>query len=143
MTRSPLTDVASDWHDVVTALGLRVLPHSSFVPIDVWLTDPRRPARVMRLLARGTTVRLQAFDSDDLAALMLRSECDCQEHRLAGAAGRIALRPGARPLEEWSYDGAADGWTGVTAGMLDRNDVAPILGRLWPHRAETRLAVPA
>ncbi len=128
MTDSPY----AHWHDALSRLGLRVLPHSSFVPIDVWLTDPRQPSLVLRLLARGTTVRLQAYDHDDLTALLLRSECDCEDHRLAGAAGRLALRPGATPVDEISYDGAGRrGWTGVAAALLGRDAVAPILEELW------------
>jgi hypothetical protein len=132
------------WHDVVTRRGLRVLPHSTVVPIDVWLADPRVPSRVVRLLARGTTVRLLSYDSSDLSALLLRSECDCEEHRLAGAAGRLVLRPGAEPLDEASYDGAArHGWTGVAAARLRLDEVAPILEELWSASTGTRVAASA
>ena len=135
---------APRWHDVVTRRGLRVLPLSTVVPVDVWLADPRVPSRVMRLLARGTTVRLLRYDSSDLSALLLRSECDCEEHRLAGAAGRLALRPGAEPLEEVSYDGAArHGWTGVAAARLRLDEIAPILEELWPVPVESRVAASA
>ena len=108
------------WHDVVTRRGLRVIPNSSVVPIDVWLTDPRVPSRVTRLLARGTTVRLLGYDSSDLSALLLRSECDCEEHRTAGAGSRTVLNPGAAAAAEVVFDGARElGWRGYEAGLLD------------------------
>ena len=119
------------WHDVLARRGLQLLPNSTFVPVDAWLVDPRTPSRVLRLLGRGTTVRLITYDRRDLCVLLLRSECDCEEHRLAGAVGRLVLRPGAESLEETSYDGAAlHGWTGVTAALLRPDEVAPILDHL-------------
>ena len=121
----------ASWADVLSAHGLRVLPHSQLVPIDAWLADPRSPSRLLRLVARGTRVRLTVFDRSDLTTLLLRAECDCEEHRQAGAAGRPALRPGTVPVAEAVYDGAQrDGWTGVEAGHLRPDDVAPLLAHL-------------
>lgn len=119
------------WADVLGARGLTALPHSTFVPVDAWLTDPRSPSRLLRLVARGTRVRLTAYDRSDLTTMLVRAECDCEEHRQAGAAGRPALRPAARPLTEVVYDGARRaGWTGVAAGLLAPDEVAPLLAGL-------------
>ena len=121
----------ASWTDVLSAHGLRVLPQSQFVPIDAWLVDPRSPGHLLRLVARGTRVRLASYDRSDLTTLLLRAECDCEEHRQAGAAGRPALRPGAAPVAETVYDGAQrHGWSGVEAGLLRPDDVAPLLDRL-------------
>lgn len=125
------TTLVTSWAHVLSAHGLRVLPQSQLVPIDAWLADPRTPSRLLRLLARGTTVRLLLHDRSDLTTLLLRAECDCEEHRLAGAAGRPTLRPGVSPLAEVVYDGAARaGWTGVQAGLLRPDGVAPVLDEL-------------
>lgn len=118
----------SAWAAALTRLHLRALPHSTYVPVDAWLADPLAPSRLLHLQARGTRVRLAVHDASDLTTLLLRAECDCEEHRQAGAAGRPALRPGASPLAEVVYDGAAEaGWTGVAGGRLRRDEVAPLL----------------
>jgi hypothetical protein len=132
------TSLATSWAHVLSAHDLRVLPRTQLVPIDAWLADPRTPARLLRLLARGTTVRLMAYDRSDLTTLLLRAECDCEEHRLAGAAGRSALRPDASPVAEVVFDGAERaGWTGVEAGLLRPDGVAPVLDELLGALAAT------
>ena len=78
--------------------GLTVLPQSHLVPVDVWLRDAS--GALLHLTGRGTTLRLRAYDATDLTAVLLRSECDCRAHREAGAAHRVALRPGATPVSE-------------------------------------------
>lgn len=126
------TLLTSAWSDVLATHRLRVLPHSRFVPIDVWLEHRHSPGQVLHLLARGTRVRLTAYDRSDLTALLLRAECDCEEHRQAGAAGRLVLSPGAVPVAAAEYDGSRRaGWRGVQAGLLRRGEVAPILDGLW------------
>jgi hypothetical protein len=127
MTTTPL----ATWAGVTAARDLRTLPQSRFVPVDAWLIDPRRPSEVLNLLARGTRVRLRVYDRSDLTTLLLRAECDCEEHRLAGAVGRPVLNPGAAPRAEATYDGAARaGWSGVAAGLLRPDEVAPVLDEL-------------
>jgi hypothetical protein len=125
MTTSSTTGA---WADALAALHLLPLPHSTYVPVDAWLLDRTSPDRLLHLRARGTTVRLTAYDARDLTSLLLRAECDCEQHRQAGAAGRLVLRPGARPLDAAVYDVAAEaGRTGVAAGLLRADDVAPLL----------------
>lgn len=131
------TVTTPSWADVLAAHGLRVLPQSQFVPIDAWLTDLRSPSRILRLTARGTRVRLRAYDRSDLTTMLVRAECDCEEHRQAGAAGRASLRPGAAPVAEVVYDGAQRaGWTGVAAGLMRAEEVAPVLDALLRDLAE-------
>ena len=113
------------WKAALADLHLRELPQSSYVPVDAWLVDLLVPGRLLRLQARGTKVRLSAYDAADLTTMLVRAECDCEQHRQAGAAGRPALRPGAVPTAEAVYDGAVEaGWRGVEAGLLRADDVA-------------------
>jgi hypothetical protein len=123
--------------------GLTVLPQSHLVPVDVWLRDGA--GALLHLRGRGTTLRLRAYDASDLTAVLLRSECDCRAHREAGAAHRVALRPGARPVSEAAYDGAArHGWSGVEAAMLRGEALADVLQELLAvmvEPVETTLAV--
>ncbi len=111
--------------------GLTVLPHSHLVPVDLWLRSGS--GLLLHLSGRGTTLRLRAYSDSDLTAVLLRAECDCQSHREAGAAHRVALRPGAVPSASLVYDGAArHGWTGVEAALLRPVALRPILDELVP-----------
>ena len=105
--------------------GLRVLPQSHLVPVDVWLAGP---GSLLHLTGRSTRVRLRTYSASDLTTLEVRSECDCRSHRDAGAAERVVLRPGALPTAEAVYDGAAHhGWTGVEAARLGVLELVPVL----------------
>lgn len=138
------------WSPRLAARGLVVLPQSHLVPVDVWL---RRTAdgTLLHLTGRGTTLRLRTYADSDLTVMLLRSECDCQSHREAGATHRVVLRPGAAPATEVAYDGAAlHGWTGVEAARLGVAALAPVLDRLLATTAapvhapgSTRLPSPA
>ena len=137
---TPLT--FSAWTSALTAQGFTVLPSSHAVPIELWLRTPRN--EVLHLRARGTRVVLRRYTAAALAGLILRSECDCEEHRTAGAATRTTLAPGSVPLAEAVYDGAADlGWVGYQAGLLDVPTAAALFDRLLPEvsaRRATRVA---
>ena len=123
-----MTDLLS-WSTHLAARGLRVLPQSHLVPVDVWLRDAA--GTLLHLTGRGTTVRLRTYDESDLTVVLLRAECDCRSHREAGVAHRVALRPGAVPSVEVAYDGAArHGWTGVEAALLRPTGLGPILDEL-------------
>lgn len=106
------------WTELLRARGFVVLPASHRVPVELWLREPS--GHVLHLRARGTSIVLRRYDAADLTGLILRSECDCEAHRQAGAARRTVLAPGAMPLAEARYDGAAEhGWTGVRAALVD------------------------
>ena len=121
---APLT--FAQWSDRLRADGFVVLPQSHAVPVDLWL---RRPdGHVLHLRGRGTRLVLRLYEPSDLTTVLLRAECDCEAHRTAGAAGRPVLAPGATPLAETEYDGAAEaGWTGVAAGLLGVPEAAGLL----------------
>ncbi len=127
MTISPLTFTA--WTATLAADGYTVLPSSHAVPVQLWLRDG--DGQVLHFLARGTRITLRSYRPSDLTGLILRSECDCAEHRTAGAAQRTVLVPGAVPLAESAVDGRRDfGWRGIEAGLLDVPSAAAILDRL-------------
>ena len=129
---APLTFAA--WTSALTIRGFTVLPSSHAVPIELWLRTQR--GDVLHLRARGTRVVLRHYSAAALAGLILRSECDCEEHRTAGAATRTTLAPGAVPLAETVYDGAGElGWVGYQAGLLDVPSAAVLLDRLLPEVA--------
>lgn len=124
------------WTAALSARGFTVLPSSHAVPIELWLRTPVRGGGndVLHLRARGTSVTLRRYSAAVLAGLILRSECDCEEHRLAGAATRFALTPGAVPLAEAVYDGAAElGWSSHEAGLLGVPAAAVLLDELLPQ----------
>jgi hypothetical protein len=126
MTTSHLTFAA--WTAALAERGLTVLPSSHAVPIELWARDDEG---VLHFQAQGTRVRLRRYEASDLTGLILRSECDCEEHRSAGAARRVVLRPGATPLAEAQVDGSAEfGWTGFEAGLLDVPTAAVLFDRL-------------
>ena len=115
-SQSSLTFAA--WVSTLSARGHSVLAASHAVPIQLWLRHP--DGSVLHFLARGTRVTLRRYDGSDLTSLVLRSECDCEEHRTAGAGSRTVLAAGAVPSAEVVFDGAeALGWTGYEAGLLD------------------------
>lgn len=113
------------WTTDLAARGFRVLAASHAVPVQLWLVTPDGSA--LHLLARGTRVTLRRYAASDLTALVLRSECDCEEHRTAGAGVRTVLAPDAWPVAEVVFDGATErGWRGCEAGLLDLASAAEI-----------------
>lgn len=134
---SPMT--FSTWTRSLSGRGYAVLPTSHAVPVSLWLRDGDSVAgpgsdRVLHFSARGTRLRLTAYRPSDLTTLLLRAACDCEQHRQAGATGRVVLNPGAEPLEVHELDGAqVFGWTGHEAALLPLQDAAGILESLLPR----------
>jgi hypothetical protein len=123
---APLT--FGTWTAALSARGWTVLSPSHAVPVQLWL---RSGDTVLHLLARGTRVVLRRYDASDLTGVILRSECDCSEHRTAGATSRTVLAPGTAPRGEVVLDGrTAFGWTAHEAGLLDVPAVAGIFESL-------------
>ncbi|MGN6576565.1 MAG: hypothetical protein ACTHKG_12830 [Nocardioides sp.] len=112
-------DPFTSWTTDLARRGFGVLPASHAVPVELWAVPPGDPRSVLHLRARGTRVLLRRYAASDLATLLLRSACDCAEHRTAGADARTVLVPGAVPVAEVAYDGAArHGWRSHEAGLM-------------------------
>ena len=108
------------WVADLSARGHAVLAASHAVPVQLWLREPGDRGTVLHYLARGTRVTLRRYAATDLTTLVLRAECDCEEHRTAGAGSRTVLTPGATPIATVVLDGAKEfGWSGAEAGLLD------------------------
>ncbi len=122
----------ASWTRALSARGYGVLPTTHAVPVSLWLRDGDPiTGRVLHFAARGTRLRLVAYQPTDLTTLILRAACDCAEHREAGATGRVVLNPGAEPLEVHELDGAkVFGWTGHEAALLPLQEAAGILESL-------------
>ena len=134
MTSSaPLTFPA--WTAALGDRGLTVLSPSHRVPVELWLRSAEHG--LLHFFARGTRVVLRAHRPEDLTWLLLRSECDCAEHRTAGAGRRLVLRPGAVPVAEVVLDGAAaHDWRGYDAGLIDVPTAAAVFDRLLAALSE-------
>jgi hypothetical protein len=124
-------DRFASWTAHLARRGFGVLTASHAVPVELWAIPPGDPDSVLHLRARGTRVVLRRYAAGDLATLVLRSECDCAEHRAAGASGRTVLLPGAVPEAEVVYDGAArQGWRSHEAGLLEVDEAAAVFEEL-------------
>jgi hypothetical protein len=143
----PLT--FAGWTRALSARGYGVLPASHAVPVSLWLRDadpegglnegPDDDGRVLHFAARGTRLRLAVYRPSDLTTLILRAACDCEEHRQAGATGRVVLNPGAEPVEVHELDGAkVFGWRGHEAALLPLHEAAGILESLLPRLTPRR-----
>jgi hypothetical protein len=139
-----MTTFAS-WTRALSARGFDVLPSSHAVPVSLWLRDTGPgPAQVLHFAAAGTRFVLRAYPATDLTTLLLRSECDCESHRTAGAAARVVLAPGVRPVATEVFDGAAVfGWSSIEATRLPVDEVAGIFESLYAGRVTAAIAVPA
>ncbi len=119
------------WVADLSARGHAVLAASHAVPVQLWLREPGDHGTVLHYLARGTRVTLRRYAATDLTALVLRAECDCEEHRTAGAGSRTVLTPGATPVAEVVLDGAKEfGWSGAEAGLMDVATAAELFEEL-------------
>ena len=122
----------TDWVVDLSRRGFEVLGASHAVPIQLWMRGPGDA--VLHFLARGTRLTLRRYDARDLTALILRSSCDCEEHRTAGAGVRTVLAPGAVPVAEAVFDGAAElGWRSFEAGRVEVAFAAEVLLDLLPE----------
>lgn len=129
---SPLT--FQTWTAALSARGWTVLRPSHPVPVQLWL---RAGDEVRHFFARGTRFVLRSYSSSDLTSMILRAECDCAEHRTAGAGHRTVLVPGAVPLDEVVLDGRATfGWSTYEAGLADVPTAAGVLESLLARSAE-------
>lgn len=121
--------------------GLALLPASHRVPLTLLLRPFADDGTVLRLTARGTTLRLEQYAASALTVALLRAECDCEEHRVAGAAHRTVLAPDTVPDAVGAIDGAARfGWRGIEAALLDPDQVVPYLEELLDRLPQSSVA---
>ena len=109
--------------DLLAARGLRLLPGSHAVPVEllVELSD----ATIARFTARGTTLRLRHYSPDALRSIVIAAECGCGDHHPQTGPNRITLSSYAVPLTERVLDGELlFGWTHHEAGSLRLADAA-------------------
>lgn len=137
MTISASSPSFTTWLASLSERGFTPLPSSHAVPVELWARGA--DGHVLHFRARGTSVALREYDASALTGLILRSECDCEAHRTAGAGRRTVLAPGAEPVREARVDGAAEfGWAGIEAGRLDVPAAAALFERLLAELVGTR-----
>ncbi len=133
---SPFT--FATWTAALAARGWTVLGPSHAVPVELWL---RSGETVLHFRARGTRLVLRRYAASDLTVLILRSECDCAEHRTAGAGSRAVLTQGSVPDDEVVLDGrTAFGWTSYEAGLLDVPTAAGVFESLLARLGQSPVA---
>jgi hypothetical protein len=109
--------------DLLASHGLRLLPGSSAVPVDVLVQLP--DATIVRFTARGTALRLRQYASEALTSIVIAAECGCGDHHPQTGPNRITLSSYAVPLAERVLDGELlFGWTHHEAGSLRLADAA-------------------
>lgn len=125
--------------DLLARRGLRLLPGSYAVPVDVLVELP--DATVAHFTARGTTIALALHAPGVLRSVAIPTDCGCGTHQELPGPTRTALRAGAVPLAERSIDGElAFGWTGHEAGLLRLADAATYFFELLSRAADTEPA---
>jgi len=109
--------------DLLASRGLRLLPGSYAVPIELLVQLP--DATIARFTARGTTLRLRRYSPDALTGITIAAECGCGDHHPRTGPTRVTLSRYAVPLEERTIDGELRfGWQHHEAGLLRLPDAA-------------------
>ncbi|MEV0800868.1 hypothetical protein AB0I34_24480 [Kribbella sp. NPDC050281] len=103
--------------DLLASRGLRLLPGSHAVPVELLVQLP--DATLAQFTARGTTLRLRRFSPDALTAITIAAECGCGDHHPQSGPARVTLSRYAVPLDEHTLDGELHfGWQNHEAGLL-------------------------
>jgi hypothetical protein len=107
----------SAFADLLASRGLRLLPGSYAVPVDLLVELPE--ATIAHFTARGTTLRLRLYSPQSLTALVIAPECGCGDHHPQVGRVRLVLGGHAVPTAEYSLDGnLLFGWQNHEAGLL-------------------------
>ncbi|HEU4948926.1 MAG TPA: hypothetical protein VFT31_17395 [Kribbella sp.] len=125
----------SSFADLLASRGLRLLPGSHVVPVDLLVELPE--ATIAHFTARGTTLRLRCYSPASLTSIVLAPECGCGDHHPQVGPIRPVLSARAVPLSERTIDGRRlFGWQGHEAGLLRLADASTyffdLLGELNP-----------
>ncbi|TCC25161.1 hypothetical protein [Kribbella speibonae] len=107
--------------DLLTSRGLRLLPGSYAVPVELLVQLP--DATIVQFTARGTTLRLRSYSPDALTTITIPAECGCGDHHPQAGPSRVTLSRYAVPLAERTVDGELEfGWRHHEAGLLHLAD---------------------
>jgi hypothetical protein len=107
----------SAFADLLASRGLRLLPGSYAVPVDLLVELP--DATIAQFTARGTTLRLRLYSPESLTAIMIAAECGCGDHHPQVGPDRLVLGSHAVPTAEHILDGELlFGWQNHEAGLL-------------------------
>ncbi|WP_432935367.1 hypothetical protein ACQPXM_20475 [Kribbella sp. CA-253562] len=110
--------------DLFTSHGLRLLPGSYAVPVDLLVQLP--DATIVRFAARGRTLRLRQYAAGALTTVVIPTECGCGDHHPQTGPNRVTISAYAEPLAERVIDGELlFGWTRHEAGLLRLADAVP------------------
>ncbi|HZX05227.1 hypothetical protein [Kribbella sp.] len=125
--------------DLLASRGLRLLPGSHAVPVELLVQLP--DATIAHFTARGTTLRLRTYSPSALTTITIPAECGCGDHHPQTGPARITLSRYAVPLDEHVIDGHLEyNWHHHEAGLLRLPDALPHFFTLLDH---TRDLVPA
>ena len=117
----------SSFADLLASRGLRLLPGSTAVPVDLLVELPleSREATIAHFTARGTTIRLRLYSPDALASVVIGPECGCGDHHPQVGPSRLVVGAHAVPLLERTIDGELMfGWRRHEAGLLRLADAS-------------------
>ncbi|ONI69113.1 hypothetical protein BWI15_21015 [Kribbella sp. ALI-6-A] len=110
--------------DLFASNGLRLLPGSYAVPVDLLVQLP--DATIVRFTARGRTLRLRQYAAGALTTVVIPTECGCGDHHPQTGPNRVTISAYAEPLAERVIDGELlFGWTRHEAGLLRLADAVP------------------
>ncbi|GAA1569934.1 hypothetical protein GCM10009789_24370 [Kribbella sancticallisti] len=130
----------SAFADLLASRGLRLLPGSHAVPVELLVQLP--DGTIARFTARGTRLRLRHYSPDALTSLTIEAECGCGDHHPQTGPNRVTLSAFAVPLAEHTIDGELlFGWQHHEAGALRLADAATHFFTLLPLLTPTRTLV--
>jgi hypothetical protein len=103
--------------DLLDARGLRLLPGSFAVPVNLLVELP--DTSVARFTASGTTIRLSVYEPGVLTSIVVPTECGCGQHHEPSGPRRTVVDSHATPTVERTIDGTLEyGWRNHEAGLL-------------------------
>jgi hypothetical protein len=140
----------SAFADLLASRGLRLLPGSYAVPVELLVELPEET--IAHFTARGTTLRLRLYSPEALTAIVIAAECGCGDHHPQVGPDRLVLVRHAVPTAEYTLDGdLLFGWQNHEAGLLRLVDAsayffellrrAPILASPAPAAERTLVSV--
>jgi hypothetical protein len=107
----------SAFADLLASRGLRLLPGSYAVPVELLVELPE--ATIAHFTARGTTIRLRLYSPESLTAIVITAQCGCGDHHPQVGPDRLVLGHHAIPTAEYTLDGELlFGWQNHEAGLL-------------------------